>query len=240
MTKDEWWLRAAVSDDRLVAELLLRLKDSSAAVMKPLPPSWGIRQPRSSVEKKKETPRRSPTTPLSFGGASGAASPSYGYEDSSGHHNEARPQPSDRFKSKISPSTEAPTTTSKRQRKKKTFAELKEEESSLLKERTYLKKELATLSLTLKERRSINENLKRMKLDLHVESRLKSEANSIEHEQRNTNQNGPSEAASSNASESNSCIPQDGLTAVEPIFVLPDLNMAPDNECGQEGIIGMC
>ncbi|KNA17137.1 hypothetical protein SOVF_082910 [Spinacia oleracea] len=242
--KDEWF-RAAISDDTVVADLLLRLKEfpsssSSQAcsfILKPLPPSWGLRQRRSKPpsssssggDKRRET-RRSPTTPLSWTCGGGAASPSEGCDESlSSHH--IHPPPPDRYRSKISASTETPTTTTacKRPRRKKTFAELREEESSLMKERTYLKKELATLRVTLKQERSINENLKRIKLDIKVESRIKSEANSIE--ERN---NGISEAASSSVlnkvedgSEPDS-FPSN--TSHESSFVLPDLNMVPDED----------
>lgn len=46
------------------------------------------------------------------------------------------------------------------------YDELKEEETSLLKERTNLRKEIATLQTTFKEQRAKNENLKRMKVIL--------------------------------------------------------------------------
>lgn len=114
--KDEW-LNLAISDDNIVAELLLRLKEfpssssshnnnNNTTFNNPLPPSWGLRQPRSkpssltssSVEKRRET-RRSPTTPLSWT-CGGAASPSEGCDESlSSHH---QPPPSDRFRSKVS------------------------------------------------------------------------------------------------------------------------------------------
>lgn len=244
--KEEWWLTAAVSDDRLVAELLVRLKDSAVtAFVNPLPPStWGARQPRSSVEKKRDARRRSsPTTPLSW---SAAASPSDFYDDSS---TDPSP-PSDRLRSKISASAESPTASSKRHPKKKTFEELKDEESSLLKERTHLKKELAALQLTFVEQRSINDDLKRRKLDLPVESGTNSEANSVEPKEQNTNRNAASEATSSNVSrqvkleetseEPPSCSShQRGGTSQVPIFVLPDLNIIPDEDCDPEGIVGM-
>lgn len=81
MMKDEW-IRAAMSDDMVVAELLLRLKQSHASPPLLTPFKWGLRLPRSrsssrcdvvSVRKDREPTRRSPTTPLSW---SGGASPS--------------------------------------------------------------------------------------------------------------------------------------------------------------------
>ncbi|KDO41827.1 hypothetical protein CISIN_1g0302882mg, partial [Citrus sinensis] len=55
------------------------------------------------------------------------------------------------------------TTAAKRSRKKKTLAELKEEEGLLLKERRNLKNKLATLRLSFEQQRAENESLKRMK-----------------------------------------------------------------------------
>ncbi|KAL9231510.1 hypothetical protein vseg_006733 [Gypsophila vaccaria] len=257
---DERWLRTAMLDDTLVADLLLRLSvpnDSAdgpspsalSFLMTPLPRSWGARQPRSkpppstsssvSAEKKRE-PRRSPTTPLSW---TGGAEPSDGGCEESSSLNFLPPPPppsssSDRFRSKVSAASDTPTTSSKRSKRKKTFTELKEEECSLLKEQTYLKKELATLHLTLKEQRSINENLKRIKLDLQVESGMNPEPNPHLEEQ-NTNLLRTCGAASSSATtqvktegDVSQCpIPaQKGVSSQEPVFVLPDLNMAPDQE----------
>lgn len=119
-----------------------------------------------------------------------------------------------------------------------------------MKERTHLKKELAILRLTLVEQRSMNDTLKRRKLDFPLESGTNTEENS-EPNGRNTNENGASEATSSNASrqvkqeetseEPNSCPSSQrrDVASQEPIFVLPDLNMTPDEGCGQEGIVGM-
>ncbi|KAK4375472.1 hypothetical protein RND71_006149 [Anisodus tanguticus] len=58
------------------------------------------------------------------------------------------------------------TTTSKRSRRKKTLADLKEEEILLIKERKHLKSELALLRTNLENQRDTNQNLKKMKLDL--------------------------------------------------------------------------
>lgn len=74
-----------------------------------------------------------------------------------------------------------------------------------------------------------------LQLDLQVESRIKSEPTSVD-QQNNTN-NGISEAASSSvtrqvhktedASEPES---QKCATSQETLFVLPDLNMVPDED----------
>ncbi|XP_065866737.1 uncharacterized protein [Euphorbia lathyris] len=54
---------------------------------------------------------------------------------------------------------------SKRSRKKKTIAELKEAECLLLEERRKLKNQVATLQFTLEKQRHENERLKRFKVD---------------------------------------------------------------------------
>ncbi|KAJ8560027.1 hypothetical protein K7X08_004085 [Anisodus acutangulus] len=58
------------------------------------------------------------------------------------------------------------TTISKRSRRKKTLADLKEEEILLIKERKHVKSELALLRTNLENQRDTNQNLKKMKLDL--------------------------------------------------------------------------
>ncbi|PSR96013.1 DNA topoisomerase 4 subunit A like [Actinidia chinensis var. chinensis] len=158
---DEDWVKAAMTDDSVVGELLVRLhhapppkRDSHLA--RPL--EWTVRQRRSKpvmiFTNKKPTPRASPTTPLSL--SSGATSVD-GSEESS------LPPPS-AARSKVTATSGA--ATNKRARKKKTLAELKEDETLLLKERRHLKRELATLRVTLEKQRATNENLKRLKLDL--------------------------------------------------------------------------
>ncbi|KAL7001738.1 hypothetical protein U1Q18_002886 [Sarracenia purpurea var. burkii] len=87
------------------------------------------------------------------------------------------------------------TATTKPLRRKKTFDELKQEESLLLNERLHLKKEFASLRVTLNEQKARSESLKRLKLDLHL-------AHEIEKQ----------------------------VETRERCFVLPDLNMVPDEE----------
>lgn len=106
MVKDDW-IRAAMTDDGVVVELLVRLKQAQAAApAKPqavIPLRWGLRLPRSKaatavssgrcdvVCRRKDgdsSARCSPTTPLSWSGGGGAASPSAtadGFEDTSPH-----------------------------------------------------------------------------------------------------------------------------------------------------------
>ncbi|GFS42607.1 hypothetical protein Acr_00g0080850 [Actinidia rufa] len=80
MTTDEW-VTTALADDAVVAELLLRMKqssDSSASQHLKPPPAWGHRQRRSKPQattsrKERESMRFSPTTPLSWSSGGGAS-----------------------------------------------------------------------------------------------------------------------------------------------------------------------
>ncbi|XP_059639977.1 uncharacterized protein LOC132282345 [Cornus florida] len=184
MTSDDDWVKAAMADDSIVVDLLVRLNDTVPPPPKGqqqqqqqqqqhfssslLPLDWTVRQRRSrtTIHPKKPTTaaRASPTTPLSWSG--GATSLSGGGCAADGFEESSQPtlKRSDATRSKVTATSE--TTTSKRSRKKKTLAELKEEETLLLKERKHLKRELATLRVTLEKQRVTNENLKRLKLDL--------------------------------------------------------------------------
>ncbi|KAG5567323.1 hypothetical protein RHGRI_002776 [Rhododendron griersonianum] len=66
------------------------------------------------------------------------------------------------------------TTTYKRAKKKKTLAELKEEEILLVKGRRHLKRELATLRATVEKQRATNESLKRLKLNFESQPLVES------------------------------------------------------------------
>ncbi|AAF27116.1 hypothetical protein; 14670-15257 [Arabidopsis thaliana] len=106
----ENWIRVAMSDDSMVAEALLRLRHSepkNRVDASPLKLKWSVRQRRS---KKGDQTRASPTTPLSWSGAtslsggggsggSGAgATTMEGLEESS-----AAVKPSEPFRSKVCP-----------------------------------------------------------------------------------------------------------------------------------------
>ncbi|XAR67837.1 hypothetical protein NMG60_11002761 [Bertholletia excelsa] len=172
---DDDWVSAAMTDNSVVVELLLRLHHASPPPAKtetnpPFPLEWSVRQRRSKpmlLANKKPTPRASPTTPLSWSGATSVSgSPiTDGFEESS------RP-PHTRKESRSKVTTTTGTPSSKRSRKKKTLPELKEEELSLLKERKHLKKELATLLVALEKQRARNESLKSLKLDLESEAAM--------------------------------------------------------------------
>ncbi|KAJ0253472.1 Uncharacterized protein HA466_0111560 [Hirschfeldia incana] len=168
------WTREAMSDDSLVAEALISLHH----VEPPPPPEksgvldlklkWSVRQRRSKAtppsRKKGEHTRDSPSTPLSWsgatslsGGGGGGGSGVAAVEESS-----CAVKLSVAVRSKISQTSVTPTIPFKRSRKKKTLAELKEEESLLLKEKKGLKNELASMQNLLKQQKVRNESLKKI------------------------------------------------------------------------------
>lgn len=175
MTEEEEWVKTAMSDDSVVVEMLLRLHQADPPPAPHLAPrkkcaapvlqlEWSVRQRRSRQKvprKKGDATRASPTTPLSW---SGATSVSGGAADGGFEESSKPSKPIDNARSKVVATGE--TNTAKRSRKKKTLAELKEEESLLLKERRNLKNKLATLRLSFEQQRAENETLKRMKLDV--------------------------------------------------------------------------
>ncbi|XP_061340096.1 uncharacterized protein LOC133286667 [Gastrolobium bilobum] len=173
------WVKMAMVDDSLVANLLLRLHQPNKPTASPsLNVHWTVRQRRSRrrslADKKTESARASPTTPLSWSAATSASADARdgGFEDSS------RPtKPVDSSRSKVGDRSE--TATAKKSRKKRTLAELQEEERLLLKERRNLKNELASLHLAFEKQRARNESLKRMKLDLGSRRTFKIVTNSM-------------------------------------------------------------
>lgn len=123
------------------------------------------------------------------------------------------------------------TTESKKSRRRKTFAELKEEESVLLKEKVHLKKEIASMRVTFKEQRAENSSLKRMKVDLNFNTANESSLTASERDEHKA---------------SSSITPQQRVASAHPLdnegssFVLPDLNMMPteDDDSGPEMFFG--
>ncbi|KAK0578649.1 hypothetical protein LWI29_013721 [Acer saccharum] len=257
--EDEGWLKDAMSDDALVADMLLRLKQAETTptptpVVKTSPAlqlEWSVRQRRSRqvVRKKGELTRASPTTPLSWSGAttsSGGAGPGAadGFEESS--------KPSrhvDNPRSKLVGTNE--TTTTKKPRKKKTLAELREEEDFLLKERVNLKNQLASLRVNFEEQRATNENLKKIKLDIVPHQTMETVGASPATREAISNQphqmevdpdpfcvvmptNAASNELNPSLSKTSSKLQEDGSRTSS--FMLPDLNLPLDDNSGLHGI----
>ncbi|KAF8389175.1 hypothetical protein HHK36_025868 [Tetracentron sinense] len=261
------WVKLAVTDDSMVAELLIRLNQLEPPASSPvrpaavLPLKWGVRMPRSrqalrysivQVKKEGDSTRASPTTPLSWsggsslsGGCGGAAGD--GYEDSS-----RLSKWSSGGRSKVTATNE---TIIRRSRKKKTFAELKDKESLLLKERMYLKKELAALQITFEEKRARNNSLKKMKLDLYLHSAKKIGTASDASDEAVSDQSHHTETVNVDCApfthdelepvvcpspKSDSCkVPTKDIAAQESFFGLPDLNLPFEDDSGSEILYGM-
>ncbi|KAG2324532.1 hypothetical protein Bca52824_007260 [Brassica carinata] len=162
----ENWTHVAMSDDSLVADALLQLRHSQPTKKSDASPvklKWSVRQRRS---RKGDQTRASPTTPLSLSDATslsggGGVTTVEGLDESS-----ATVKPSETFRSKVSQTCAITTTTLfKRSRKKKTLAELKDEEVMLLKESKGLKNELARMRDLVEEQRTRNNALKKMKAE---------------------------------------------------------------------------
>ncbi|BFG18963.1 hypothetical protein CerSpe_052370 [Prunus speciosa] len=261
VVKDEW-MSAAMTDDMLVVELLVRLKQSQTAassssspLLESIPLRWGIRLPRSKsasrfdgvVSRQRNiskhgadsATRCSPTTPLSWSGGTGSPSATAdGFEESS----------CPRSKGTAAYESTSTTTATKRARRKKTFAELKEEESSLLKIRTDLEKEIATLQATFKQQRAKNENFKRIKLDLNMHPARNLSANfdgagkaiSSQSHERTASSTPSNLAPHPEAAQSDSYSEREAVSARDNSFLLPDLNMEPcGEESGSETLYGM-
>ncbi|CAH9086802.1 unnamed protein product [Cuscuta europaea] len=266
--KDDW-IEAALVDDAVVAEMLFRLKQSrmsqtSDACVPPaiqkslrlsLPPlQWGNRQPRSksSIHKWSRcgaTAARSPNTPLSWSG--GSTSPSDGGCDESSRPPSSSSDLSSAFRSKCTVTNEMCNISCSSQgcKRKKTFDELKEEENSLLKERVDLERDLASEHVNLNQERARSENLKKIKVDLKVESGKNSivkqcheqetivKASSYQCENKNLLIEStkklhpvlPRQAPDDEQSPTDSHR-DDKKAVVSRGFVLPDLNMDPSEE----------
>ncbi|CAH8335727.1 unnamed protein product [Eruca vesicaria subsp. sativa] len=171
VTQDEW-VTAALTEDTVVVELLLRLKHA-VTVNRPLL-RWGSRKPRSrlgvgvggSLKKEKDSARASPMTPLCWSGGSGSGSGSGGssadgFEDTS---RQSTCSTSTGYGSKALHVTNE-ITSYKRSKKQKVFVDLKYAENLQLKERLYLQKSIANVQATYEKRSAKNQSLKRMKLE---------------------------------------------------------------------------
>ncbi|KAF4373095.1 hypothetical protein CsatB_008434 [Cannabis sativa] len=266
MVKDEW-MRAAMSDDTLVVELLFRLKQSHAAsplksqlhlpsTMVPL--TWSVRLPRSralrnnetaaSQRKQSDSTRCSPTTPLSWSGTASPSATADGFEVEESSRSANRSPSHSRSKG-IATNNDlgCNTSSSRRSRRKKTFAELKEEESSLIKEGVNLRKELEKLRATIKEQRSTNESLKRIKLEfgensakyVDADNPLKSAISPQPH-QRITSTfaavslNLPNKVTDHDHPKSDSSDASKAVLDRDSFYFLPDLNSVPDEQNNED------
>ncbi|GER44096.1 hypothetical protein STAS_20976 [Striga asiatica] len=217
---DEEWVKAAMSDDAMVVELLVRLHHAPPPLLEraPLSLRWSVRQRRSkpvsahsNSKKPARSHRGSPTTPLSWSGATSFSGGGAGSEESS----RTTPiKPSSTSRSKVNVDGEK--TDSKRSRRRKTLAELKIEENSLVKERKNLKREMATLRLYVERQRATNGNLKRLKVELQTcldeESKSAAVTSTVSDIAQKSSTSNPCSEAKSDAK-----------------FVLPDLNMPFDD-----------
>ncbi|CAI9786799.1 unnamed protein product [Fraxinus pennsylvanica] len=166
MSGDEEWVKAAMIDDTMVVDVLVRLNQSQRA-----PPPESIKQLKWSVRQRRSRPKpangASPTTPLSWSGGGGTSlSCGCGDHEESSHSPPPPPPPklAHHKRSKVNNINEK--STIKRSRKKKTLTELKEEEYLLLKERRELEREISASRVNLEKQRATNESLKRIKMEM--------------------------------------------------------------------------
>ncbi|KAL3835497.1 hypothetical protein ACJIZ3_010233 [Penstemon smallii] len=230
---DEEWVKSAMKDDTMAAELLVHLHRTSPP-LKPL--EWSVRQRRSNP--KKPSHRGSPTTPLSWSGATSLSGGSGGV----GIEESSRPSPlklSNTTRSKFNVDSEK--TAFKRSRKKKTLSELKEEENLLIKERRDLKREIASLRLNLEKESDTNVSLKKMKLEL--QPHLDKGTTYVPEESISGQLLGkiPSiipQIVSGNYNTLQPSIASNGDVPSDPPFVLPDLNL-PFEDSSSDVICGV-
>ncbi|KAM5578604.1 hypothetical protein ABKV19_008756 [Rosa sericea] len=257
------WVQLAMKDDVAVVGVLLDIRHAE----QPPPPSmfkspalkleWSVRQRRSKhvprhpsdvvvdVKKKKkkaaeeESTRASPTTPLSWSGATSVSGGGASEESSK------PPEPTDAARSKVA--VTSCTTISKRPRKRKTLAQLKDEESLLLKERRNLKKELLNLRLNVEKQRATNESLKRIKLQQTMMKVASSSASGEAISYQPAQVNAVSEltriidlGTSQSSCPSNiSYMVHEVGNCHEAAFPLPDLNLPFQDDHNSEALCGM-
>lgn len=227
-SSSDQWVKSALKNDTLVVELLLQLKSSpdsdsfkptaipskdvttpSRRILLP-PPGWSNRKIRSKSSNKDQ--RGSPTTHLSWSG--GGCSGSDGVSDLS-------------YGARSSKANEGASTSSynnNKSLKRKTFVDHKDEEGSLFKGRIHINKELTSKCVTLNQQlATTNENVKKIKVD--SDQKLLNKLGRMGEHQRQTKT--PSLASQSVKIsirvEAKTEAPQRG-------FVVPDLNMTPNEE----------
>ncbi|EPS71128.1 hypothetical protein M569_03635, partial [Genlisea aurea] len=173
--EDHDWVTAATTDDSLVVELLVSLhgrrmsSSSTACHAAEAPLEWRVRQRRSkslfvvndNCKKKKQ--RASPTTPLTWCGATSLSGSADGvYDDSAAPPNLSRSKVRLRFTT----TSVTISSSSKSSKRKKTVSELRNEENSLVQETKELKREITKLYIRVEKERWMNKKLKRMKKEL--------------------------------------------------------------------------
>ncbi|XP_068481659.1 uncharacterized protein [Phaseolus vulgaris] len=121
---------------------------------------------------------------------------------------------------------------------KKTFAELKEEENSLLKERIYLKKEIATINANFEAQGAKNESLKKIKLDIGSNYQKNPSSTSVEPQcmvagqphQRIVSPTLTRPTQDDTRSQASESRPNEIESTGERFFLIPDLNMTPSDD----------
>nr|GEV11292.1 hypothetical protein [Tanacetum cinerariifolium] len=227
--KEEYWVTSALTNDNIVADFLVRMKQlqpPSSSSQQPstskttttiwlTPIRWGHRKSRSkppptivnnnTATIKQHQQSGSPTTPLCWSGGAGTSTDGYDESSRSGDHRS----------NKGALGNEGTTTSGyKKSKKRKSFAELKEEEDFLLKERQQLNRELESMRVTMSTQIATSQNLKKFKMDLHQKPK--------EEMIRMTNM--------VNSQIHTSSMVEAETEAHKTGFVLPDLNMTPDAE----------
>ncbi|XP_024014337.1 uncharacterized protein LOC18022188 isoform X2 [Eutrema salsugineum] len=256
VTKDEW-VTAALTDDEMVVELLLRLKHAGTVVSDDNPAAnlpllqWGFRQRRSRpsrlgvgvggfLKKETDSARASPMTPLCWSGGSGSGGsgsggstcPSAATADGFEHTSrQASCSTSTGSGSKAVHATNEITSSSfRRLKKKKTFLELKDAENFQLNERFHLEK-IANVQATYQERSAKNKSLKRIKLEYSDRIKNIPISNSNLDEPRKKRRL-PSSISQKLVRNENSYRSTSETKSSEEkgFFFLPDLNMTPTDE----------
>ncbi|XP_022724118.1 uncharacterized protein LOC111280859 isoform X2 [Durio zibethinus] len=256
---EEEWIKEAMADSLLVAEVLLSLVQAdppprlppqeqsakyNSASSSALQLEWSVRQRRSkqALRKKGEQARASPSTPLSWSGGTSVS----GGGGADGSEESSRP----------SKSVE--------NARSKTLAELKEEMSSHLKENKSLKNELEMVKLKFEnlratnetwsrmlqfeKERATNESSKRMKLDYQSDQARETAMAFVEQKNALSDLSEQREAACHTASvgcnENDPYMPN-GSSEVqdtancETSFMLPDLNLPVEDDSGCEVLHGI-
>ncbi|CAL0327186.1 unnamed protein product [Lupinus luteus] len=252
MILNDDWVSSALSDDTLVADLLLTFKNTVS--VKPhvmFSFAWGLKKPRSNLASRSRLPhahvspcggargsaRCSPTTPLSWSGAASPSDTADGNDDCNRHHVA-------RSKATSASGFTVNSASTKKCKRKKTVAELKEQESSLLKERVYLEKEIANKNAIFSQEKAKNERMKRMKLDFGTKWHSNPSSTSVELQCTPTGQPhqriivplAPIKVTHTIQDDSHSQVSESRRN----FCLIPDLNMMPpDDDSYTEDLCGM-